>query len=103
LSSLLNPRKLLLAAELWMRRIKGAGEAGAGLQSGGVWVDETARTAYVDGKAISLTAKEFDLLLALVQNAGRVVSRESLALRGWPEDDEVDPHAIRCLHEQNKD
>lgn len=89
-----EPQEVVARSRAVMRRIKGKGEAGAGPQSGGVWVDETARTAYVDGKAMSLTVKEFDLLLALVQNAGRVVSRESLALRGWPEDDEVDPHAI---------
>jgi DNA-binding response OmpR family regulator len=52
------------------------------------------RSVRWDGRPVSLTAKEFDLLEALVLRRPRVVSRAQLdeALYGW--DDEVDSNAI---------
>jgi DNA-binding response OmpR family regulator len=52
------------------------------------------RSVRWDGRPIPLTAKEFDLLEALVLRRPRVVSRAQLdeALYGW--DDEVDSNAI---------
>lgn len=48
------------------------------LQAGGLALDTHARTATVDGRPIDLTGAEFDILRALVERAGRVVSRERL-------------------------
>ncbi len=36
-----------------------------------------------DGRALVLSVREFDLLLALVRHAGRVVSREELYRLAW--------------------
>lgn len=41
------------------------------------------KTACVDAKPLALTRKEFDLLALLIQNAGEVVTRETLLLRVW--------------------
>jgi DNA-binding response OmpR family regulator len=49
----------------------------------GVEVDATARRAWLNGEDLQLTAKEFDLLYALISNAGRVVSREQLMHDVW--------------------
>lgn len=46
-------------------------------------VDRAAHEVLVDGRTISLTAKEFALLAFLAQNRGRVFSRESLLARVW--------------------
>jgi len=42
--------------------------------------------AYVDGQAIDLTQREFELLKALLQNQGRVLSRQTLLNRVWSYD-----------------
>ena len=47
---------------------------------GDVSVDPSSREVSVGGKAVSMTAVEFDLLLALVRAAGRVKTRERLLL-----------------------
>lgn len=41
-------------------------------------VDPAARTARIGAEALELTALEFDLLLALAERAGRVLSRDAL-------------------------
>jgi two-component system, OmpR family, alkaline phosphatase synthesis response regulator PhoP len=48
-----------------------------------VTIDQAARQLTVDGKAVELTAIEFDLLAALAENRGRVLSRENLLEKVW--------------------
>jgi DNA-binding response OmpR family regulator len=48
-------------------------------------VDAAARRAWVDGHELALRAKEFDLLLRLVRDAGSVVKREDLMSDVWDE------------------
>lgn len=55
------------------------------LRSAGVEVDLGARTVSVGGSAITLRAKEFDLLVALMSNEGNVVTREDLMSQVWDE------------------
>ncbi len=46
-------------------------------------LDAGARKVSVDGRPVELTAIEFDLLKALAQNRGRVLSREQLLEKVW--------------------
>ncbi len=46
-------------------------------------VDPGARVARFAGRELSLTRKEFDLLVELARNSGQVVSREDLMSRVW--------------------
>jgi two-component system alkaline phosphatase synthesis response regulator PhoP len=46
-------------------------------------MDVGARTVSVDGKPVDLTAIEFDLLRVLLENWGRVLSREQLLEKVW--------------------
>ena len=39
--------------------------------------------ALADGRALVLSVREFDLLVVLAENAGRVLSREDLYRRAW--------------------
>jgi DNA-binding response OmpR family regulator len=48
-------------------------------------MDASGRVALRDGKELSLTAREFDLLEYLLRQQGRVVSRETLARDVWKE------------------
>lgn len=50
---------------------------------GDLTVDTTRRTVTRGARPIALTAKEYDLLLYLARNAGRVVSRAELLLEIW--------------------
>jgi two-component system, OmpR family, response regulator RegX3 len=49
----------------------------------GLEIDESARTVVLDGRALELTRKEFDLLGELARHAGEVVTREDLMARVW--------------------
>ena len=53
------------------------------LQRGHISVDEERRTAWKDGVPVELTLKEFDLILFLMKNPGRVYSREALLDLVW--------------------
>jgi DNA-binding response OmpR family regulator len=53
------------------------------LQLGDLFVDTLAREVTVAGAPVELTAKEFDLLAYLLENAGIVVSRDQLLERVW--------------------
>ncbi|MBQ9249269.1 MAG: response regulator transcription factor [Oscillospiraceae bacterium] len=60
-----------------------AAEDPAILQRGHIAVDEQRRSAYRDGQAVELTMKEFDLILFLMKNPGKVFSREALLDLVW--------------------
>ena len=48
-------------------------------------IDCAERVLFRDGDPLTLTPKAFDLLLALVERPGRVVSKEELMTAVWPE------------------
>jgi DNA-binding response OmpR family regulator len=50
---------------------------------GGLRLDAKARTATLDGTALDLTPREFDLLLYLAQRTGEVVSKRDLLTDVW--------------------
>jgi DNA-binding response OmpR family regulator len=53
------------------------------LAVGGLRLDEGAREASVDGRALELSRKEFDLLRLLMRSPGEVVTREQLIDEVW--------------------
>lgn len=53
------------------------------LEAGHIRVDTMQRAVYRGDEMIDLTAKEFDLLVMLMRNQGRVFSRESLLNSVW--------------------
>src|SRR5687768_4975686 len=48
-------------------------------------LDRPRRLLLRDGAAVALTPKAFDLLTVLVENDGRIVPKETLMARLWPE------------------
>ena len=72
-----EPRELLARLRAVLRR-RAPGNAGAELHFGRLDIDVAARAVLLDGVRCDLTSYQFDLLLALAQNAGRVLSREAL-------------------------
>jgi DNA-binding response OmpR family regulator len=71
-----NPRELLARVRAVLRRAE-PGEQ-ARFQSGGLFIDFAAREVTVDGARQTLTAHEYELLVALAKNAGRVLTRDQL-------------------------
>jgi DNA-binding response OmpR family regulator len=55
------------------------------VQSSGVTIDQAAHRVFIDGREIELTPKEYDLLVLLVSEAGRVVSRRRIMREIWNE------------------
>lgn len=97
-----EPRELLARLRAVLRRppLEGAQAASTGLKFGRLEIDPAARLVRVDGKERQLTAYQFDLLLALAERAGRVLSREQLidAVKGEalePFDRSIDVHIGR--------
>jgi len=78
-----NPRELLarLRAVLRRRSPPRAGTMPPPLRFGRLEIDTGSRQVSLDGSARSLTAYQFDLLVALAESAGRVLSREALMER----------------------
>jgi two-component system OmpR family response regulator len=64
------------------------------LRCGAVALDPSARQVTLDGEAVTLSTREFDLLHALMLNAGRVLSREQLEQQLYSWGYEVDSNAI---------
>jgi DNA-binding response OmpR family regulator len=94
-----EPRELLARVRALLRR-GGTQAPGNELRFGRLAIDRGARLVRVDGEARALTAYQFDLLLALAERAGRVLSREQLMdiLRGQAAeafDRSVDVHIAR--------
>lgn len=57
-------------------------------------IDLSAHTVFVDEEQIELTNKEYDLLLLLVQNRTKYVSREQMLEAIWGDDYRKDPRTI---------
>ena len=60
-----------------------AAEAPELLSCGHISLDEKRRSAFKNGEEVELTMKEFDLILFLMKNPGKVYSRESLLDLVW--------------------
>lgn len=69
------------------RQLSGADGTNAIVRAGRVAVDPSLRDAIVDGQAVGLTHKEFQLLHLLASRAGKAVSRDFLIDQLWSEDE----------------
>jgi DNA-binding response OmpR family regulator len=72
-----EPRELLARVRALLRRRR-AGPSEQVLRFGRLEIDRGARLVRVNGEMRATTSHQFDLLLALAEHAGRVVSREQL-------------------------
>jgi len=77
-----SPRELAARVKAVLRRTEPKARADV-LTLGPVTVSRASREVRVDGREVELTAREFDLLSHLVENAGVVLSREALLDRVW--------------------
>jgi two-component system alkaline phosphatase synthesis response regulator PhoP len=73
-----SPRELVARVRAVLRRTSPAESAAVPFRTGALTLDPDKRLAYREGQALSLTTTEFDLLLVLARNPGRVYSRMEL-------------------------
>ncbi len=80
-----SARELVARVKAALRRLRGAehAEAGAVLSFRHIRLDGRSRQVWLDGLPVELTTIEFDLLKALAENRGRVLSREQLLEKVW--------------------
>jgi two-component system alkaline phosphatase synthesis response regulator PhoP len=81
-----SPRELTARVKAALRRIQAGTGAGSDVNVYSfrhLRMDTGARTVSVDENPIELTAIEFDLLKALIEHRGRVLSREQLLEKVW--------------------
>ena len=88
-----SPRELLARLRAVVRRTQAHGERRQFAISG-VRVDLESRRVDRDGRSLDLTGLEFDLLVALMQRAGRVVARASLLELAGRSDVNVSDRAV---------
>jgi DNA-binding response OmpR family regulator len=94
-----SPRELLARLRAILRRRAPAASAST-LRFGRLEIDRGGRAVRLDGEERSLTSHQFDLLVALAESAGRVLSRDALMnrLRGHGQeafDRSIDVHISR--------
>jgi DNA-binding response OmpR family regulator len=77
-----SPKELTARVAALLRRAQRYSGAGA-LRYGSLAIDVDRHTVHVDGREVRLTAKEFLLLLYLMQHRGRVLSRDLLLSDVW--------------------
>ncbi|MCX2731738.1 response regulator transcription factor [Saccharopolyspora sp. NFXS83] len=80
-----SPRDLVLRVRAVLRRTTVPSSSTA-LSAGDLVVDPPARTVTKSGRELSLRNMEFELLLFLLANPGRVVRREELMREVWGQD-----------------
>jgi len=76
-----NPSELVARIKVRLRRSPAA--ESTTLRIGDVLIDQVAHTIVSRGKSIPLTRLEFDLLVALAKEPGRVFTREALLDEVW--------------------
>jgi DNA-binding response OmpR family regulator len=75
------------------RRLEGSAAEGL-VDVGGLVVDPRRRTVAVDGRAVELTALEFDILAALARDPGYVIRRSALLDAVWGPEFVGDDHLV---------
>lgn len=93
-----------LCARLRALDRRAIGRAAPVLGCGPLVLDPAAHTVAMDGEPLVLSRREFAILQALLENAGRVLSREQLeqALYGWGEEVESNTVEVYICHLRRK-
>ncbi len=80
-----SPRELVARIKAALRRLKSESETRIGdvLSFQHLRIDTGSRQAWVDDQLVELTQTEFDLLAALAEHRGMVLSREQLLEKVW--------------------
>lgn len=64
------------------------------LVDGNISIDKTAHKIYLDGNEVAVTVKEYELLVYLMENKGKVIKKEELFNAIWGFDSESEPQTL---------
>ena len=64
------------------------------MTDGNIIVDKTAHKIYLDGNEVAVTIKEYELLVYLMENKGKVIKKEELFNTIWGFDSESEPQTL---------
>jgi len=88
-------RELVARVRTVLRRARGGAEAAPlTLSRGGIVVDRARHEVTVDGAPVRLTPREFDLLAYLMEQAGRVRTREQILAAVWAQEEYLDERTV---------
>lgn len=77
-----SPKILVARVEAILRRSKAIG-ADEAVDAGGIIVDKAAHKVTIEGQAVELSYKEFELLSYFIENQGIALSREKILNNVW--------------------
>jgi two-component system, OmpR family, response regulator len=83
-----------LLARLRALTRRGIAETPSGVEAGDLALDPGTRTATLGGRAIELTAREFEVLELLARHAGEVVTRRQLLEEIWQDGYDGSPNVV---------
>jgi two-component system alkaline phosphatase synthesis response regulator PhoP len=91
-----SPRELQARVKAVLRRTENGTDERADtlFRSGGLEIDFRQYVCRKNGREVSLTAHEFELLKYLVTNRGKVIKRDELLDEVWGRDVFVTPHTV---------
>ena len=89
-----SPKELMARIRAVLNRAKAAQTTEDIIRYKGLEINFTAREVKIDGKKVSMTPKEYDLLFYLVRNMNIALSREKLLEEVWGFDIYVDDRTI---------
>lgn len=78
-----NPRELVARVKAILRRAQAVSDPDAPIDIAGLHLDPARREVRVAGTLVQLRGQEFELLLALARNEGRVMTRDVLLRQAW--------------------
>lgn len=78
-----SPKELMARVRAVMNRVKASQKTEDVITYQGLCINFTAREVTIDGKRVSMTPKEYDLLFYLVKNMNIALSREKLLEEVW--------------------
>jgi len=89
-----SPRELVLRIRKLLKRARPGESADEQLHIGVLMIDIPHHAATVEGRAVTLTATEFNLLAVLAKRRGRVQSRERLLQDVWGYETAIDTRTV---------
>lgn len=89
-----SPKEVVLRVQGLIRRAQTAAAGGATIDLDGIKLDRTTLHAQIDGVRVELTTTEFKLLSALIDNRGRVMSRDILLRDVWGYSSSLDTRTV---------
>ena len=88
-----SPRTLAARVNAILRRTMGSA-AEKHLSAGGIEMDKAAHIVTIDGQAVDLSFKEFELLQLLTLNPGKQLTTEYVLERVWPDEPDADGDTV---------